>query len=304
MDCLVLFLTPAMISDVPAWQRWLEQMLSSGIPSSLRVMVADPIDTPSLDELAARCPSRVLTIEPRLDMPAAMSELARSEGPDGPAKSYRIQLVALASAAGVKNGDAAQQAADHALTIARAEGWPDQEVVVQMAMGSTRLATGEFELSKRAYRAAFKAAEAAEEAAHPAAAKLRVAAGMGLAGAMLAASDWPDAARTYEATAPLAVAAEDSVMTVEAWRMASYCHAQAGAAGAAWRCGDEALWVGEALDDTTRQASTLPWVGQTMLQLLETHDRKDAFASGVIRRLNGLLGEGWEERLHATGPAT
>ena len=80
--------------------------------------------------------------------------------------------------------------------------------------------------------------------------------------------------------------------------------AQAGAAGAAWRCGDEALWVGEALDDTTRQASTLPWVGQTMLQLLETHDRKDAFASGVIRRLNGLLGEGWEERLHATGPAT
>ncbi|GEP57023.1 hypothetical protein [Reyranella soli] len=297
MDCLVLFLAPAAISDAAAWRRWLEQMIGAGIPASLRVMVADPIDTPLLGELERKFPDLVLTIEPRLDMPAAMDELARSEGSEGPARAFRIHLVALAAAAQVKNGAGAQKAADQALAVARAEAWHDQEAVVQMAMAATRLATSEFDLAIKAYRSAFKAAEVAAEAAHPAAPKLRVAAGMGLAGAMLAASRWPDAARVYEATAPLANAAQDGVMVIEAWRMASYCHAQSGAAAAAWRCGNEALGAGETLDEPMRQASTLPWVGQTMLQLLDSHERKDEYAAVVQGRLSRLLGEGWEECL-------
>ncbi len=299
MDCLVLFLAPVAISDAAAWQRWLGQMLAAGVPASLRVMVADPVDTPWLGELERTFPDLVLTIEPQLDMPAAMNELARSEGSPGPARDYRIHLVALAAAAQTKNGEGAQKAADQALVVARAEGWHDQEAVVQMAMGATRLATNEHDLAIQAYRRAFKAAEVAAEAAHPAAPKLRVAAGMGLGGAMLAASRWPDAARVYEATAPLAVAAQDGVMAVEAWRMASYCHAQSGAAAAAWQCGNEALGAGETLDESMRQASTLPWVAQTMLQLLDSHVRKDEYAAIVDGRLTQLLGEGWKDRLQA-----
>jgi hypothetical protein len=294
---LVLVLAPAAIRDSAGWRRWIEQLLRADIPASLRVMLCDPADAPLLDGIEAGAPGRAITLEPRLNMVAAISELARAEGADGPAKSFRIQLVALAAAARVKNGEAAQQAADRAVAIAHAEKWPDQEVVAMMALGATRLATGELDLAVRAYRGAFRAAEQAGVVGHPAAPKLRVAAGMGLGGAMLAAACWADAARVYEATAPLALTAQDGIMTVEAWRMASYCHAQAGAAAHSWQCGAEALQAGAALPPDLRGASTLPWVAQTMLRLIKGHVQQEQHTASLRARMDALLGQGWEARL-------
>jgi hypothetical protein len=136
-------------------------------------MVADPAEAPLLQGIEARAPGRVVIIEPRLDMTAAMGELARAEGKDSPAKSCRIHLAALAAAAGVKNAEAAQGAADQALRIARERGWPDREVVVHMAMAATRRAAGEHDLAIRSDRSTCRAAEPAAEVNHPAAPKLR-----------------------------------------------------------------------------------------------------------------------------------
>jgi hypothetical protein len=304
LDRLVLYLAPAHVADGVGWRTWLERLLQAPIPASLRVMVADAAEAPLLAGLDARFGGRAVALEPRLDMAAAMSELARAEGEDGPAKSLRNHLVALASAARVKNGEAAQGAAGHALEVAREQRWPDQEVVVHMAMGAARLATGEHDLAACSYRDALEAAGRALAAEHPAAAKLRLAAGMGLAGAILAAARWSEAAQAYEAAAPLAAeAAGDGVMVLEAWRMASHCHAQAGAAAAAWRCGRLALDAGADLPDELRQASTLPWAAQTLLRLIEEHPERDRYAASVGARMEALLGPGWEARLEPARPA-
>ncbi len=302
VERIVLVLAPARIADPAGWRRWLEHLAGEDIPAPLRVMVADPAEAPLLDGIEARAPGRALTIAPRLDMTGAMGELARAEGEDGPAKSYRIHLVVLAAAAGVKNAEAAQGAADHALRIARERGWPDQEVVVHMAMGATRLATGEHDLAIRSYRGAYRAAEQAAEVNHPAAPKLRLASGMGLGGAMLAAGRWADAARVYGMSAPFAAQAEDGMMMVEALRMASWCHAQAAEPEAAWRCGAQALEAGAALPADLRAVSTLPWVARTMLGLLEGRPDRERHGRELRGWVTTLLGEGWEARLDAPQP--
>lgn len=303
LDSLVLYFAPSHIADEAGWRTWLDHLLQAQTPAPLRFMVADPVEAPLLDALDARADGRAVTLEPRLDMAAAMGELARAEGNDGPAKSLRIHLVTLAGAAQVKNAKAAQQAAHHALAVAREQQWPDQEVVIHMAMGATHLATGAHASAVDSYRAALEAARQALAAGHPAGAKLRVAGSMGLGGTLLAAARWPEAAQAYEAAAPLAVAAEDGVMALEAWRMASHCHAAAGDAPAAWRCGGLALEAGSGLPDDLRQTSTLPWVAQTLLRLLEGHRERDRYASPVRARMEALLGAGWEARLEPTGTA-
>jgi hypothetical protein len=143
------------------------------------------------------------------------------------------------------------------------------------------------------------AARRAAEAEHPAAAKLELSAGMGLGGALLAGARWAEAAKVYEACAPLAVAAPDDTMRLEAWRMAAHCYEQAGADPDAWRCARQAIEAGEALPEDRRKTSTLPWVGRTLLRLLERHYDDGRLAAALRARLDALLGAGWEGALEA-----
>jgi tetratricopeptide (TPR) repeat protein len=296
-ELLVLCLAPERIEDPAGWRRWLERLGGSQIPATLRFMVGDPIAAPLLGGLDEALPDRVAVIEPRLDMPAAMEELARSEGKDGPAKDYRIHFLGLANAAGKGNLPAAEKSAGKALGVAGKEGWLDQEVAVHLALGAARLGRQAFAPAADSYRKAIEAARRAKAAGHPAGARLEMTAGMGLGGALLAAGQWPEAARVYAAVAPLAAAAGDRFTTLEAWRMAAYCHEQAGADAEAWRCADRALDVGSSLAEEERRSSTLPWVGLTLLRLLERHYKEGDHAMAMRARLDRLLGEGWAERI-------
>ncbi|MFE0752548.1 hypothetical protein ACFW16_01240 [Inquilinus sp. NPDC058860] len=297
VQLLVLCLEPGTIADDAAWRRWVESLVQAEIPARLRFMVVDPIDSPRLAGLETERPDRVRLIEPRLDMPAALDELARSEGEEGPAKTFRIHLVTLANAAGKGNTRLVEQAGANGLAVARAEGWADQEVVVLMSLAAARLGAADFDGAAKGYREAVAAARRAGEGGHPAAAKLELSAGMGLGSALLAESRWPEAARIYEACVPLASKADDGMMVLESWRMAAHCHEQARADREAWRCGEHALAAGEALPADQRRSSTLPWVGQTMLRLLARYDGDTPQAVQVRRRLDGLLGPDWERAL-------
>jgi Domain of unknown function (DUF6531) len=293
MQLLVLVLAPDAIADGRAWRYWLERLALAQIPPLLRIMVIDPIEAPLLEGLDEASPGCVVTIEPSLDMPAALDELARSEGQDGPAKTFRIHLVTLSNAASKGNAKAAERAASRALAVAREQGWPDQEVVVHMALGASRLAASRCDPAATSYRDALLAARRAGEAKHPAAGKLELAAGMGLGGALLAGTEWAQAAKVYEACVPLATVVGDNIMTLEGWRMAAHCHEQAGADTEAWRCTLQAIAAGEALPEEQRRTSSLLWVGGGLLRLLDRHydDQRDAVELRV--RLDALLGGGW-----------
>ncbi|HMR29716.1 MAG TPA: hypothetical protein PKA13_02750 [Geminicoccaceae bacterium] len=297
MQCLVLVLAPEAVADDRAFSVWLTALLLRDLPPTLRVVVPDPAEAPRLDGLDEMAPGLAVTIEPALDMPGALEELARSEGAEGPAKLFRVQLASLANAAGKGNLAAAELAAGRALDVARQESWTDQALVAHMALAAAYLGAGRPEDAVGCYRQAGVAAEAAAKG-HPAVPRLRVTAAMGEAAALVAAARWQEAASAYERAAPLAEAAGDPVMLLEAWRMAGWSHEQAGSDRDAWRCGQLAFEAGERLPAEQRDRSTLPWVGQMLLRLLDRHyPRDDRRAAAERSRLEGAFGKGWERTL-------
>jgi tetratricopeptide (TPR) repeat protein len=295
MQCLVLVLAPAAVADDRAFAAWLVNLLGLGVPPALRLVVTDPAEAPRLEGLDETAPEFAVTIDPALDMPGALDELARSEGEEGPAKLFRIHLVSLANAAGKGNLEAAKLAAGRALEVAKKEDWPDQALVAHMALGAAYLGRDRPEDAVGCYRQAAVAAEAAAAKDHPAVHKLRLTAAMGEGAALLAAACWGEAVAAYERAAPLAEAAADPFMLLEAWRMAGWCHEQAGSDRDAWRCGQRALDAGRALPEEQRARSTLPWVGQMLLRLVERNYRDRRYAQETRRRLSSLLGPVWEQ---------
>jgi hypothetical protein len=115
MQCLVLVLAPAAVADDRAFAAWLTGLLEQGLPPTLRLIVPDPADAPRLDGLDEMAPGLAVTIEPGLDMPGALEGLARSEGAEGPAKLFRVNLASIANAAAKNNLTAAERAAGRAL---------------------------------------------------------------------------------------------------------------------------------------------------------------------------------------------
>jgi tetratricopeptide (TPR) repeat protein len=298
MQCLVFVLVPGAVADDRAFAAWLVDLLQQGLPPTLRLMVPDSADAPRLDGLDVMAPGLAVTIDPALDMPGALEELARSEGADGPAKLFRVNLASIANAGARGNLTAAERAAGRALEVARKEDWADQALVVHMALAAVYLSAGRAADAVGSYRKASVAAEAVAAKGHPAAAKLRVTAAMGEGAALVAAARWREAAAAYEQAAPLAETAGDLLMLLEAWRMAGWSHERAGADRDAWRCGQLALEAGERLPADQRGQSTLPWVGQMLLRLLDRHYRHDVHQVQVMRsRLDGIFGKGWERAL-------
>jgi tetratricopeptide (TPR) repeat protein len=302
MQCLVLVLAPATVADERAFAAWLIDLLQQRLPPTLRLMVPDPEGAPRLDGLDQMAPGLAVTIDPALDMPGALEELARSEGADGPAKLFRVNLTSIANAGARGNLTAAERAAGRALEVARTEDWADQALVVHMALAAVYLGAGRAADAVGSYRKASIAGEAVAAKGHPAAARLRLTAAMGEGAALVAAARWREAAAAYEQAAPLAEAAGDPLMLLEAWRMAGWSHEQAGADRDAWRCGQLALEAGERLPADRRGQSTLPWVGQMLLRLLDRHYRHDLHQAKVMRRrLDGAFGKDWERALEPQG---
>jgi tetratricopeptide (TPR) repeat protein len=302
MQCLVLVLAPGAVADDRAFAAWLIDLVQQGLPATLRLMVPDAADAPRLDGLDEMAPGLAVTIDPTLDMPGALEELARSEGAEGPAKLFRVNLTSIANAGAKGNLTAAERAAGRALEVARKEDWADQALVAHMALAAVYLSAGRADDAVGCYRKASIAADTVAAKGHPAAARLRVTAAMSEGAALVAAARWREAAAAFEHAAPLADAAGDPLLLLEAWRMAGWSHEQAGADRDAWRCGQQALAAGERLPAEQRGQSTLPWVGQMLLRLLDRYYRDDVHQAKVMRsRLDGAFGKGWERALEPQG---
>lgn len=289
---LALVLAPEPAPDAAAWQRWLYSLVRAPVPPAVRFLVLERAEAPRLDPLCQAEPERILTQRLELDMAGARDELARDAAGDDPGSHFRVHLVALTGAAGRGDLAGAHQAARQALDIANRENWPAMQVAVHVALGSAYLGGGHTEHALAACRAAQQSALAAEQAGDPAGARLRVQAGLAEGAALVSAGRFAEAAPVYRQAAPLAASGGDPLMTLEAWRMAGYCHEAAGDPRSAWECGAAALEAGQGLEPSARQASTLPWAGQMMLRLADGWSFT-AGADAVRRQMAGLLGPDW-----------
>jgi tetratricopeptide (TPR) repeat protein len=291
---LVLALTPREVTDPVAWRNWLLRLVRAGLPANIRALVLDSLEQPVLAPLLAAEPKRIAVARPDLNLPAAYQELIRAGKGSGPGNAFRRLFVALTGAAQKDDLPAARRTAKVALKIAERENWLSLQVAVHMALGGALLAAEQIDEALTSYRAALQAAEAAVAVNDPAGPKLLLPARFAEGAALIAAGRFAEAAAVYEAAAPVAAAQNDHFMTLEGWRMAAYCHEQTGAGDPAWRCGEQALAAGAALDVDARAQSTLSYAGQGLLRLTQQRRYRDR-AAGVRRRLTELLGPAWEE---------
>jgi hypothetical protein len=289
MEHLALVLAPESVSDLAAWQGWILRVLPH-LPEGVRLLVIDSAEQPVLAALAEDR-ERVVSEDLSLDMDGAMQALARGSGGNEPGDQFRRAFVRVAQASG--RGDMTSAARDGraALTIAERMGWSDMQVAVHAALGAGYLASGRLDDALASYRRGRTVSEGALGRDEPGAAKLLVQARLSEAGALVSDGRHAEAAPVYAGTAPVAQQAEDALMTMESWRMAAVCHAQAGAPDEAWRCADAAVKVGEAMEPDDRAATTLPYAGALLLRLADARGQDPA---PVRKRMEALLGPDWE----------
>ncbi|MBB4637816.1 hypothetical protein [Longimicrobium terrae] len=297
MDHLAIVLAPESVSDVAAWQGWMLAVLPH-LPENVRILVVDSADSPALEGLDADR-ERVVSEALALDMDGAMTQLARGSGSNDPGDRFRRAFLGVAQASGRGDMTAAARDGRAALSIAERMRWSDMQVAVHAALGAGYLASGRLDDALASYRRGRVVSEGAVGRKEPGAEKLLVQARLSEAGALVGDKRWAEAAPLYADTAPVAQQAEDALMTMESWRMAAYCHEQAGASDEAWRCAEAALKVGEGMKAEERSSSTLPYVGAAMLRLA---DARGIAPAQVNTRMEALLGPGWEPADAAAQP--
>ena len=291
---LAVALVPSTISDGAGWCRWLQGLAKSELPADVRVLVIDYAEAPVLAPLVSSEPNRVVTQSPKIDMGEVYQELVAEGGGSGPGVIFRKHYICMLTAS--KNSDfaAAEKSGKSALAVAGAEKWPDLQVAAQMGLATIFAANGRPGEALAGYRSAVAFADAVPPE-NPAGKVLTVQTRMAVAGALFAEKKYPEAAAGYEEAAPRATDANEHLLALECWRMAAACHELAGAAEKAWAAGEKALDAGSKIDADLRPKTTLPFAGQCLLRLTGKRafsDKKDA----LVKRMNALVGPGWEER--------
>lgn len=261
-------LTPTPVSSHEALQRWLESALAGPVPGRVRLCVVDHAESPRWDALVQRHGAAARVVEAPVDMfDIARATASQAAGGAGPTAAYRQMLADVMTL--LDRSGAAQTAAraERALRIAERQQWPDQQVVLHMAVAGAHLKEAQFAEAIARYRAARECAARAQAAQHPAGAHMLLQTWFGEAGAWFAAGQLERAAQAYGEGAEAARRAPNAMFAIEGERMAGFCLARAGRREPAR---DRYLrGVAEAKDMPARDraATTLPLLLQDLLRL-------------------------------------
>lgn len=265
----VAFLSPDEIQDEALWEKWLSSALSDEIPSGVRIMLLDLSKRPVFDRLATSFPQLVCTIRPKLDMEAAMRELAATGDPKHPGVQYRQLFVELTQQASKGNLQEMKRIGEAAVSIAFREQWMYLQVAAYMAMANGYLGSKKEKEANESYDLAIRFAEPAWKEGDDLAGKLLAQTLLCKGSVYLGQKNYPEAGKIYRNATQPANSVKDDMLEMEAWRLAGLCDDMNGEQKEAWSCYSNALDAGAKLDDAVRPHSTLPYLGQAMLRLAE-----------------------------------
>ncbi|MFL9860559.1 hypothetical protein PQR72_33310 [Paraburkholderia madseniana] len=286
---MVFVLEPAKVRDAAAWSRWLDGLLSIVAASPklgerLRFVVPCTDATP-LAALLQRHPDSVRVVQGRYSMASVPRELLAESGERGPSGEFRRQFVMLTET--IEGGNPARLEAlcAAALKVAEREQWFDQCAVVHLIAGAAYLKWRDRERAIDAYRSAASSGMRAVDAGHPAGHKLVANGLFGEASVHLTHKDFARSAYCYERAAASTAAAQDALMTVEAWRMSAVCWEKAGAREHALEAGFNALDAGLMIDESIRVNSNLRLVVEWMVKQVDVFDKRRSELSGKVAAL-------------------
>lgn len=288
---MVFVLEPAKVRDEAAWVRWLDGLLSvvatdPQLGERMRFVVPRTDATP-LAALRQRHLDSVRIVHGQYSMACVPRELVAESGERGPSGEFRRLFVMLTET--IEAGSPARLEALRAaaLKVAEREQWFDQCVVVHLIAGAAYLKWRDRERALEAYRSAAESGMRAVDAGHPAGHKLVANGLFGEASVHLTHKDYSRSAWSYERAAASTAAAQDALMTVEAWRMSAVSWEKAGEREHALEAGLNALDAGLMIDEPMRATSNLPLVVEWMVSQLGAMDRRRTVLSEKVAALRG-----------------
>ncbi|MDR3100371.1 MAG: hypothetical protein LBV73_25310 [Paraburkholderia sp.] len=288
---LVFVLEPTQVRDEAAWSRWLDGLLSAVAASPqlgerMRFVVPCTHAAP-FDSLRQRHPDAVHLVQGRYSMASVPRELLAESGERGPNGEFRRLFVMLTET--IESGSPARLEAlrGAALRVAQREQWFDQCVVVHLIAGAAYLKWRDRERAIEAYRSAAESGRRAVDAGQAAGHKLVANGLFGEASVHLTHRAFAQAAYCYERAAASTAAAQDALMTVEAWRMGAVCWEKAGEREHALEAGFNALDAGLLIDESMRAQSNLRLVVEWLVKQIGAFDSRRGELSEKVAALRG-----------------
>lgn len=296
---VVAYLFPTEIHDFSRFEKWLETLLQQPWPANVRLMLLDALDGPVLPRLPQAFPEQVVAIQPQLDMPQAMKEVAAAAGSgDNPGTKFQIAFIDLSQAVGARNMEKAVQIGHRAESIAAENDWVHLQVAVYIALGSGWMSVSNYENADRAFDTALQLAQSAVQRGEAAGYPLASTALFSKGGALLAQKKYEEALQVYRQTVPVTEAGKEQFKTMEAWRMVGHCSEQLKKWPDAYDAYRHALDVAGELAPEIRANSTLPYTGAALLRI---HDyelgSKPKQRQEIEEKMVAWVGPDWQKRV-------
>lgn len=325
---VVVFLSPASISNPQAWKQWWKDVLSLNIPDKILLMVCEEKENSFFTSIAKAFPAKTKVFSPRLEMDNAIRELLSEYGDqEDDSTNFRKAYFELTSAVGAQDSEKIKQTAKTTLKLARKIGFPYLEVTVLSTTGNGFMRCGKSSAGIIAFDEALKIADANQD--QPLVIDMPELV-MDLPGGnlyeqlavqvlffkaagflSLKKPDYEQALETYEqADERLAnMLTKNKANTTktdwtnggiihfhrsEALRMTGFCSEKLGRNQQALKIYTKAVALAEKMSPEMRASTMLPYVGQAMLNICSKEGMKKAYWK-VQGKMEELLGEDWSE---------
>jgi len=278
-------------------REWMAFALEAGISSKVRYLVCDTEEYPLYDRLSDDYFEEVITLVPDFDMSNMLNQVAAMGDPGDPSTPYRISFVRMMDAMKKNREKQAIREGENCIRIAdenqsKNPHWLVQVVVVNVALCQDQLRYKNYEKALTRANEAVKTAETLPEIMER---------GLGLS--VLAQArmtrgsvhcffkKWSAAITDFEVAGDLYKEVHNSVLALEAFRMAGFCSDKAGDFDSV-----DYLLKGYrlaiTLDALLLKSSTFPLL---VHQLLKKDYRKEIAYEEIDRFLTSVYGRDWEE---------
>lgn len=290
---VLVYLAPAEVKNFPAFEDWIATAIEDRLPDGLRLMLVDFNRNQKLSRLPKRFNKEVQIIVPELDMPQAMKEIATAAGGNHPGVQFQHHFIDLSNAAARGDVKKVESSSNKALSIAMDQGWTHLQVAVFTTVGSAWLGKGDYKKALTEFESAEKIAKTSYEGGDALAGRLLANTLFSKGAVYVTQKNYGIGATTYESIVPVLEKVQDPYLSMEAWRMAAFCHENGSNYTKATECNQKAFLLGESLEEDIRKHSTMPFIATSLIQLYErraAHQQADE----VEQKMTLFFGRDWK----------
>jgi tetratricopeptide (TPR) repeat protein len=290
----VFYLKPPILNK--EFEIWLDDVLHVPIDGHIRFIIVERKDAAVLDKFSNKYTGIVHTIQPQLDMPAALRQLAAAGNPADPGVKYRKAFVELSQAAARLDIDAVNKLSVTPLSIATENNWMPMQVAVYALKGNTLLNVKRYNEALQVYEQAYHLAAASYAQGDEVGGILTVQLLFGKATVYISMKNFKEAAEIYHQAAQRCEVLKDYFQVMEARRMQGFSYQQMSKPYEAWDAYHLALNCAEQLDTMTLENSTFPYIGQALMDLAEKLGKKQDYFR-IEETMKSYIGEKWKDKI-------